>query len=233
MTTKQQTFIEEFASLIQKNIKKYGFGNGAVILSQAILESGWGESNLAQHHNYFGIKKASGYDGETINGFMMYPSRELGVAAYFDLMTKDRYKKLHDIYDTEAYIDELINAGYCSDNGYKENLLGVIQRYDLELYFRKLYKEPTYDLVMDVLDGKWGNGSKRTKALESAGYDPARIQDLVNAYTKFGMFLQDVARGDFGFGDTRLNRLEELGVPVELVEEFEELVQLWVARQFV
>lgn len=229
MTTKQQNFIDEFASLIQKNIKKYGFGNGAVILSQAILESGWGESNLAQHHNYFGIKKASGYDGETINGFMTYPSRELGVAAYFDLMTKDRYKKLHDIYNTEAYINELINAGYCSDNGYKENLLGVIKRYDLESYFTPAYKEPTYDLIIEVVDGKWGNGSKRTKALESAGYNVLRIQHLVNTYTKFGMFLEDVARGDFGFGDTRENRLEELGVPYDLVGSMEELVQLWVA----
>lgn len=35
-------------------------------------------------------------------------------------------------------------------------------------------------VALDVIDGKYGNGKERTKALKDAGYDPKKIQKIVN-----------------------------------------------------
>ena len=36
------------------------------------------------------------------------------------------------------------------------------------------------DVAKDVIRGKYGNGLKRIEKLESAGYDSAKIQNIVN-----------------------------------------------------
>ena len=58
-TTKSytQAFIDEIAPLAQADMKKTGIC-AAVTIAQAILESGWGRSDLAKNaHNLFGMKK--------------------------------------------------------------------------------------------------------------------------------------------------------------------------------
>ena len=41
-----------------------------------------------------------------------------------------------------------------------------------------------YGVAMDVIDGKYGNGEARVKALKAAGYDAAQVQALVNQMLK-------------------------------------------------
>lgn len=36
------------------------------------------------------------------------------------------------------------------------------------------------ELAKEVIDGKWGNGAERKKALEAAGYDYGKVQAKVN-----------------------------------------------------
>ena len=45
-------------------------------------------------------------------------------------------------------------------------------------------KKTNDEIADEVLAGKWGNGTKRKKALEAAGYDFYKIQDIVNAKLK-------------------------------------------------
>ena len=45
-------------------------------------------------------------------------------------------------------------------------------------------KKTNEEIADEVLAGKWGNGSKRKKALEAAGYNYYQIQDIVNAKVK-------------------------------------------------
>lgn len=40
------------------------------------------------------------------------------------------------------------------------------------------------EIALEVLDGKWGNGDERKRALESAGHDYARVQAEVNRILK-------------------------------------------------
>lgn len=36
-------------------------------------------------------------------------------------------------------------------------------------------------VAKEVIDGKWGNGMERIEKLEEAGYDSAKVQNIVNA----------------------------------------------------
>lgn len=39
-----------------------------------------------------------------------------------------------------------------------------------------------YTLVLEILDGLWGNGEERKRRLEAAGYDYNVVQSYVNKY---------------------------------------------------
>ena len=41
-------------------------------------------------------------------------------------------------------------------------------------------KKTNYEIALEVIDGKWGNGATRKKKLKAAGHDPAAIQAIVN-----------------------------------------------------
>lgn len=48
-------------------------------------------------------------------------------------------------------------------------------------------------LVLDVIDGKYGNGSERVSRLAAAGYDARAVQLAVNAYLRGGCFGEEQA----------------------------------------
>lgn len=47
----------------------------------------------------------------------------------------------------------------------------IVARRILELY---------KTVAEEVIDGKWGNGMERIEKLEEAGYDSAKVQNIVN-----------------------------------------------------
>lgn len=121
----------------------------SVIIAQAILESGWGNSSLSStYNNYFGIKGA--YHGNTIqvptfeydNGmketindnFKVYPSITACIEDYIELMQYPRYKNVRESknYNEAAYA--LINGGYATDPSYAEKLINLIESYRLNQY---------------------------------------------------------------------------------------------------
>ncbi|WP_053071443.1 glycoside hydrolase family 73 protein [Clostridium novyi] len=64
---KQTEFIQKIKDVAIETQKKYGIF-ASVTISQAILESGWGTSTLAQqYNNLFGIKALRDWTGETVN----------------------------------------------------------------------------------------------------------------------------------------------------------------------
>lgn len=84
-------------------------------------------------------------------------------------------------------------------------------------------KKPVTDAVVnDVINGKYGNGDARKKALEAAGYDYSEVQDAVNAKLygssssssnkkTIDEVAKEVIRGDWGNGDERKKKLEAAG----------------------
>ena len=58
--SKQTEFISKIAPIIKRYVKQYGFTCCSGIIAQACLESAWGTSDKAAHHNYFGLKYRNG-----------------------------------------------------------------------------------------------------------------------------------------------------------------------------
>ena len=78
---------------------------------------------------------------------------------------------------------------YCRSGGIK--LAGLVRRREEEVaIFNKPVTEvpkPTKDIstiAIEVIQGKWGNGSERKKKLTEAGYDYRQVQNLVNQMLK-------------------------------------------------
>ena len=64
----KQEFITKISALVQKHAPAYGIKCPSAIISQAILESGYGESLLAaKYHNYFGLKCGTAWKGRSVN----------------------------------------------------------------------------------------------------------------------------------------------------------------------
>lgn len=74
------------------------------------------------------------------------------------------------------------------------------------------------DLVAhEVIEGKWGNGDTRIKALKAAGYNYEDVQEHVNAILKtlskkpINVIVREVIDGKWGNGDARVKALTEAG----------------------
>lgn len=81
-------------------------------------------------------------------------------------------------------------------------------------------------IAQQVLDGKWGNGDERVRRLKAAGYDPAKIQALVNdldyiARTDKSLdaVARDVINGKYGNGEARVAALKRAGFDPKAVQD--------------
>lgn len=54
-------------------------------------------------------------------------------------------------------------------------------------------KKPLALVAQEVIDGKWATGDKRKRLLTDAGYNPVKVQNLVNALCKGGIRVQVTA----------------------------------------
>lgn len=130
----------------------------SITLAQAILESGGGESELAkQANNHFGIKCDPSWGGKTYNKvddakdangnpvascFRKYSEAEHSFYDHSDFICDPaksvRYGFLFhlDRTDYPSWAHGLQTAGYASDTGYAQKLIGLIERYSLFQYDR-------------------------------------------------------------------------------------------------
>lgn len=145
--SKQTDFIQKiapYAKKYQENILP------SVTISQAILESGWGESTLAsQHNNYFGIKgegvkmstledDGTGNYYQIKDGFRVYDSLEGSFADHdgFFKSTPYRtelYRPVYTATTPEAQAKALTGT-YATDTRYADKLMNIINTYNLKQY---------------------------------------------------------------------------------------------------
>ncbi len=71
---------------------------------------------------------------------------------------------------------------------------------------------PLDDIVMEVLEGNWGNGAQRKSALLAAGYDYSEVQKEVTRITKL---TDRTLKGEYGTGAARK---KALGQDYDLVQ---------------
>ena len=155
MTNKE--FIEAIAPLIQKHAKNYGYGVPSAIIAQACLESAYGTSNKAKYHNYFGLKyrtnritcnngiftdkskeqKADGTYIDISTQWYKFDSMDKGVEGYFQFINISNYANARKATTPKAYLTALKDGGYATSIKYVDNLMAVIEKWNLTQYDNK------------------------------------------------------------------------------------------------
>jgi hypothetical protein len=149
--TDQSTFIDTTASAAIVAAQRTGVP-ASVTVAQAILESDWGRSQLAQSaNNYFGIKATGGPgdDGvvwmstgevdargnayQTVSPFRAYRSLTDSLIDHDVLLsTSARYAAaMQAASDARAFAQRLADAGYATDPQYASKLIALMDHYDL------------------------------------------------------------------------------------------------------
>jgi len=120
----------------------------SLTIAQAILESGWGSSQLAQRaKNLFGIKAFSNWRGDritlpttewyngqeqTINAdFRAYGSFNESIEDHNNLLANARYKQVRGCSDYKEACRKIYECGYATDPAYPEKLKKVIEENSL------------------------------------------------------------------------------------------------------
>ncbi len=157
-------FIEKIGALAREDMKKSKI-LASLTIAQAILESGWGRSTLAQAPNYnlFGIK--GDYNGayctfptsEYVNGkwctvnanFRKYPSWSESLADHSALFNRwDRYSNLRGNYNYRDVCNKVREDGYATDPSYSIKLINIIEQYNLT----RFDTETTNTTVKEYID---------------------------------------------------------------------------------
>lgn len=156
-------FIETIAPIIQEEARARGYKVCSAIIAQACIESGYNTSLLSmKYHNYFGMKCGSAWKGPSVNlstkeeynsqlvairdNFRCYPDMIAGVSGYFDFINTSRYANLKTATTAKEYLELIKKDGYATSSSYVSTCMGVVTRYNLEIYDSALdtntYPEP-------------------------------------------------------------------------------------------
>lgn len=166
-----QEFIQAVAAYVKKYAATFGIRVHSPIIAQAILESGWGKSELAAtYHNYFGLKCGTKWTGTSVNlttqeeytagtlttikdNFRVYSNMEEGVRGYFEFIQLSRYQNLKGITDPKQYLETIKADGYATSSTYVQNNMKLIEQYNLTQYDGKEVNamEKTAQDVLNVM----------------------------------------------------------------------------------
>ncbi len=154
----KEEFIASIATIVAKYAGGYGIKVHSPIIAQAIMESGSGTSELAVNAcNYFGLKyrqercktctgiyekvgseqKTNGSYESSMMQWCKFPDMESGVIGYFDFINIKNYNAVKGETDPKAYLEKIKAAGYATSLKYVENLMAVIEKYNLTQYDKK------------------------------------------------------------------------------------------------
>ena len=152
-------FIERIAMCVQRYAPSYSIAVHSPIIAQAILESASGTSELAiRANNYFGLKFRAGRcstcigiyekigseqnkDGSYVSTSMQwckFADMEGSVIGYFDFINTPNYANLKGVTDPKTYLENIKADGYATSLKYVENLMAVIEKYDLTKYDKEV-----------------------------------------------------------------------------------------------
>jgi len=143
--TSVQDYIDQYKDIAVNEMMRTGVP-ASITLAQGILESGSGNSKLAKYsNNHFGIKCKKEWAGETVyqdddvrnECFRVYKTAEDSYRDHSDfLKNRPYYTTLFDLEPTDykGWAKGLKKAGYATERDYPQNLIGLIEKYDLEQY---------------------------------------------------------------------------------------------------
>ena len=178
LSTSKKDFIKRLIKVAME-----GFRSKRVLpsvhIAQAIHESAWGASGLAQKgKNLFGFKCGSSWKGESINmktgevyngksttisaNFRKYKTWEDSQRDYVDRMSSmDRYKGVAGAKDYKTAVALIVKGGYATDPAYASKVIGTIEKYNLQLLDKGNEKEFLASLESDLGGSAMADGSVR------------------------------------------------------------------------
>lgn len=150
--SKQEEFIDLIKDTAIKVQEKHGI-YASISIGQAILESGWGTSNLAKNYNnLFGIKALRDWNGKVAlvdtkefknntwitekQPFRIYSSWNESVEDHALFLKKNWYIEAGVLKSTN-YMEQMkaiVSGGYCSAPDYVEKIEDIIKIYDLDKF---------------------------------------------------------------------------------------------------
>jgi flagellar protein FlgJ len=134
-----------------------------VLVAQSALETGWGRkvttgAGGGSSFNLFNIKAGQSWSGEIAQvstlefdkgvaamekaAFRVYDSLADAFADYVDLLkSSPRYQKALEVAaDSKQFLQELQRAGYATDPGYAEKILGILDQENYQSVLSTLKK---------------------------------------------------------------------------------------------
>lgn len=143
-TLSGNAYIDRYKSIAIDEMNKYGIP-ASIKLAQALLESGNGNSFLAQQaNNHFGIKCGGNWNGKSVTRpddnindcFRVYNNAEQSFRDHSTFLLRKRYEKLFSLKknDYRGWARGLKDAGYATNPRYPELLIELIERYALYQY---------------------------------------------------------------------------------------------------
>lgn len=196
-------FIKDHAPMAIAEMARTGIP-ASITLAQAILESSWGQSKVAENGNNFFCIKCKDWKGATISHqddedgpscFRAYSSIEASFKDHSEfLVGSERYKKLFDYKITEfgKWAQGLQDCGYATDPNYAEKLIDLIERYALHIYDRGIPFAETRILESDYeLDENFNEQPESfptlkptTSESEGIGFESEGIEQKINSEPK-------------------------------------------------
>ena len=145
-----EAYIKKYRELAVEEMKKYHIP-ASITLAQGLLESGAGQSELARKsNNHFGIKCGSDWYGKTVSHdddargecFRAYKHPKDSYEDHSKFLAgRPRYASLFklNITDYRGWARGLKKAGYATNPRYADQLIGIIELYELYKYDDKNY----------------------------------------------------------------------------------------------
>ena len=137
-------YVAKYHDDAQRQMKKYGIP-ASITLAQGILESASGTSKLAvEANNHFGIKCHTNWTGEKVyqdddakgECFRKYNTVDESFEDHSLFLKKPRYEELFLLKPTDykGWANGLKKCGYATNPKYPEQLIDLIERYELYQY---------------------------------------------------------------------------------------------------
>jgi LysM repeat protein len=136
-----EEYIAQWKAVAVKKMKEHGIP-ASITLAQGLLESGNGNSKLAQEgNNHFGIKCTPDWTGgrtyhdddQKNDCFRKYKDAAQSYEDHAKFLQRPRYAALFELKPTdyEGWAKGLKKAGYATDPAYPQKLIALIERYEL------------------------------------------------------------------------------------------------------
>lgn len=208
-----------------------------VMMGQAILESGWGQSALAKYNkNLFGVKvpysergKGKGVvykTNEEINGktirisdeFRKFDTYEQSIRQYLNLLTGDYYSRfgVNTAKNYKEQIQRIKAAGYATDSRYVNSVLNVISSSNLSevanRYLGTIVEKPKTILVKNNSSSSKLKASKKTNNASKSvkRSNPIIVKKEVNNVSSVSVKKTPILKNTLS---TKIKKVENLEKP--------------------